>query len=95
MNVCKLAWDSIRELPYNENGVKKFEKIFNSMDSDAKIQMNVLGFKDDNLMVKFIYDGSEYDIWEFYTGCEIIMCDTLCYEDEAKEYLELLQKDGE
>ena len=90
--ICELAWDSIRKLPYDENGVKIFEKIFNSMDSDIRIKMDVIGLEDDKLMVKFIYDDSRFDVWEFYTGCEIVMCDSLCYPDEAKEFLEYFVK---
>lgn len=90
-NICKFAWDSIRVLPYDENGVEIFEKIFNAMDGD-KIKLNIIGVNDGKLMVKFIYDDSRFDVWEFYSGCEIVMCDTLCYSDLAREYLNYFVK---
>ena len=91
-DICKVAWNSIRKIPYDESGVELFERIFNSMDSDVRVRMVVLGFENDDLMVKFVYDEERFDVWEFYTGCEIMMCDSLCYPDEAKEFLDLFVK---
>ena len=90
--VCKFAWDSIRVIPYNEDGVKIFENIYNAMDDDEYIRLEVIGIDDGKLMVKFVYDESRFDVWEFYTGCEIVMCDTLCYPDEARDYLRCFVK---
>ena len=95
--VCEEAWASLRELPYDEYGIKLFEKICQKMDDDwfgmnyrfkfEKVEVNDKG----EMMVKFSNDGGlNNSIWEFYDGCEIYMMDTLCYEEEAQYFLNLL-----
>lgn len=87
-DVCKAAWESLRRIPYKESSIKEFERICNAM-FDYPIFLEFKEWRNDEMIVDFEYSlANGKKVKEFYDVCELIMVDTLCYEDEAKEFLE-------
>ena len=89
-NVCEAAWDSLRKIPYNKESVDEFESVCNEM-FDFPISLKFKNWKDGKMMVEFEYSlASGKEVGEFYDMIKNIMSDTLCYNDEAKRFIELM-----
>lgn len=94
MKITEKAWKALQDIPYNEYGIKIFEEICTKLDNGTYngFTFKKIGMNGDKMMVQFKNHGYEPHTWEFLNGMQIYMCDTLCYEDEAKKFLELLKE---
>ena len=93
--ICENAWRALQEISYDENGVKLFEKICCEMDNGTYGGFNfeiAEITEDGKMMVSFESFGFEPKTYEFRYGCREYMLDTLCYKEEAKYFLELLDE---
>lgn len=91
--ICELAYKVLDEIPYNEDGISLFEHVCHELDNGtySGFRFKLVEWTDDGqMMVRFENIGYEPKIWEFRQGCHIYMTDTLCYVEEAVEFMKIM-----